>query len=118
MACRVMVSGGFLSVCPIYPHFIFCITFSVGSCLVHFQSVVLVTLRRHLLLNVCIPFSVFCVLCHVSDSWTTTALTSELNILSLVLRLICFAFQIVLNKINAVVAFCILDIIFCTSIFC
>ena len=71
-----MVSGGFLSVCPIHLHFLFFISFSIGSCLVIFQSVVLGTLsvhfrcrilRRHLLMKVCIIFSVFCVLCHVSD---------------------------------------------------
>ena len=69
-------SGGFLSVCPIHLHFIFFISFSMEGCLVHFQSVVLVTLfdhfrcnilRRHLLMNVCILVSVFCVFRHVSD---------------------------------------------------
>ena len=36
-----MVFGGFLSVCPIHLHFLFFISFSMGSCLVIFQSVVL-----------------------------------------------------------------------------
>ena len=76
MAWRVMVFGGFLSVCPIHLHFLFFISFSMGSCLVIFQSVVLDILsvhfrcrilRRHLLMKVCILFSVFCVLRHVSD---------------------------------------------------
>ena len=52
--------------------------------------------------------TVFCVLRHVSDSLSKTALTFELNILSLVLSLICFAFQIVLNMMNATLAFCAL----------
>ena len=43
----VMVSGGFLNVCPIHLHFLFFITFSMGSCLVIFQSVVLGTLSVH-----------------------------------------------------------------------
>ena len=76
MAWRVMVFGGFLSVCPIHLHFLFFISFSMGSCLVIFQSVVLDILsvhfrcrilRRHLLMKVYILFSVFCVLRHVSD---------------------------------------------------
>ena len=37
-----------------------------------------------------------------------TALTFELNIFSLVLILMCFALQIVLNMMNATLAFCIL----------
>ena len=58
-----MVSGGFLSVCPIHLRFLFFISFSMGSCLVIFQSVVIGTLcvhfrcrilRRHLLMKVCI----------------------------------------------------------------
>ena len=72
----VMVSGGFLSVCPIPLHFLFFIKCYMGSCLVIFRSVVLDTLsvhfrcrilRRHLLMKVCILFSVFCVLHHVSE---------------------------------------------------
>ena len=43
MAWWVMVSGGFLNICPSYFHFIF-ISFSIGNCLVPFQSVVLGTL--------------------------------------------------------------------------
>ena len=75
MACRVIDSGGFLSVCPIHLHFLFFISFSMGSCLVVFQSVVFGTLsvhfkcsilRRHLLMKVCIFFCVFCVVRHVS----------------------------------------------------
>ena len=50
---------------------------------------------------------VFCVLRHVSDPWSKTALIFELNILSLVLILICFALQICLNMMNATLAFCI-----------
>ena len=82
----------------------------MGNCLVTYQSVVLDTLsvhfrcnilRRHLL-KVCIRFSVFCVLRHVSDPWSKTALTFELNILSLVLIFICFALQIFLNMVNAI----------------
>ena len=74
---------------------------SIGSCLVHFQSVVLWTisdhfrcriLPRYLLMNVCICFSVFCVLRHVSDPYSNTALIFGLNILNLKLSLICFAF--------------------------
>ena len=66
-----MVFGGFLSVCPIHLHFFFFISFSMGSCLVIFQSVVLDILSvhfrcsilcRHLLMKVCILFNVFCVL--------------------------------------------------------
>ena len=47
MAGRVMVFGGFLSVCPIHLHFLFFISFSMGSCLVIFQSVVLDILSVH-----------------------------------------------------------------------
>ena len=52
---------------PIHLHFLFFITFSMGSCLVIFQSVVLDTLsvhfrckilRRHLLMMVCIVVDV------------------------------------------------------------
>ena len=39
---------------------------------------------------------------------SNTVLTFELNILSLVLILICFALQNVLNMMNATLAFCIL----------
>ena len=55
---------------PIHLHFLFLISFSMCSCLVIFQSVVLGTLsvhfrcsilRRHLLMKVCILFSVLCV---------------------------------------------------------
>ena len=76
MACRVIVSSGFLSVYPIYLHFLLFISFSMGGCLFIFQSVMLGTLsvhfwcsilRRHLLMKVGILFSVFCVLRHVSD---------------------------------------------------
>ena len=65
-----------MGVCPIHLHFLFFISFSMDSCLVHFQSVVLDTLsdhfrcrilRRHLLIKICIRFDVFCVLRHVSD---------------------------------------------------
>ena len=58
--------------------------FSIGSSLVHSQSVVLDTLsdhfvcrnlRRHLLMKVCILFSVFCVLRHVSDPQSSTVVT-------------------------------------------
>ena len=89
----------------------------MGSCLVIFQSVVLDILsvhfrcrilRRHLLMKVCILFSVFCVLRHVSGAQSKTALTFGLNILSLVLVLICFALHIFLNMMNATLAFCIL----------
>ena len=59
-------------------------------------------------MKVCILFSVFCVLRHVSDPKSKTALTFELNILSLVLVLICFALQMFLNMMNATLAFCIL----------
>ena len=55
-------------------------------------------------MKVCILFSVFCVVRHVSDP----ALTFELNILSLVLICICFALQNVLNIMNATLAFYIL----------
>ena len=76
-----MVSGGFLSVGPIHLHFLFFISFFMGSGLVIFQSVVLGTLsvhfrgtyrilRRHLLMTVCILFSVFYVLRHVSNPWS------------------------------------------------
>ena len=50
-----------MTVCPIHLHFLFFISFSMGSCLVVFQSVVLGTLsvhfrcsilRRHLLMKV------------------------------------------------------------------
>ena len=45
----LMVFGGFLSVCPIHLHFIFFISFCMGSGLVYFQSVpvVLVTVDDH-----------------------------------------------------------------------
>jgi len=71
MASRVIGSAGFLSLCPIYLHFLFFISFSMGSCLVVFQSVTLDTLsvhfrRWHLLMKVCILVSVFCVVRHVS----------------------------------------------------
>ena len=59
-------------------------------------------------MNVCILFSVFCVLRHVSDQYSTTALTFEWNILSLVLILICITLQVFLNMLNATLAFCIL----------
>ena len=71
--------------------FLFFISFYMGSCLVIFQSVVLGTLsvhfrcrilRRYLLMKVCILFSNFCVLRHVSDQQSKTALTFELNIRS------------------------------------
>ena len=102
---------------PIHLHFLFFISFSMAIYLVHFQRVVLETLydhfkckilRRHLLMKVCILFTVFCVLRHVSDRLSQTALTFELNILSIVLILICFAVRIVLNMMNATLAFCIL----------
>ena len=89
----MMVSGGFLSVCSIHLHFLCFISFSMGSCLVIFQSVLLdilsvhfrcKILRRHLLMKVCILFSVFCVLRDIPDPWSNMALAFELNILSLV----------------------------------
>ena len=113
----MIVSGGFLSACPIHLNFLFFISFTMGSCLVIFQSVVLgilsvhsrfSILRRHLLMKVCILFSVCCVLRHVSDPWSKTALIFELNILSLVLIFVCFALQICLNMMNGTLAFCIL----------
>ena len=65
---------------------------------------------RHLLMKVCINFSVFCVLCHVSDPQSKTALTFEFNIFSLVLILICFALQMFLNMMNVTIAFCIINL--------
>ena len=71
-----MISDGFLSVCPIHLHFLFFISCSMGSGLVIFQSLVLGTLsvhfmcrivRRHLLMEVGILFSVFCVFLVSSD---------------------------------------------------
>ena len=59
-------------------------------------------------MKVCILFSVFCVVRHVSNPKSKTALTVELNILSLVLILICFVLQIFLNTMNVTLAFCIL----------
>ena len=65
--CRVMFVAGFLNVCPIHLHYLFFISFFTGSCLVISHSVVLDTLsdhfrgnilRWHLLMNVCIFFSV------------------------------------------------------------
>ena len=58
--------------CPIHLHFLFFISFTIDSCLVIFQSIVLDILsvhfrhrilRRHLLMKVCILFSMFCVSC-------------------------------------------------------
>ena len=89
--CDSLTGDGFWRF-PIHLHFLFFITFSMGSCLVIFQSVVLDTLsvhfrckilRGYLLMKVCILFSVFCVLRHVSDPYSKTALTFELNILKL-----------------------------------
>ena len=65
-------------------------------------------MRKHLLMKVCILFSVYCVLRHVSDQYSTTALIFEWNILSLVLIVIRFALQMFLNMMNATLAFCIL----------
>ena len=105
-----MVYGGFLSVCPIHLYFLFFISCSMGSGLVSFHSVVLDTLSvhfrckilcKHLLMEVCIIVSVFCVLRHVSDPQGKTPLTYEFNILNFVLILICFALQIFLNMMNA-----------------
>ena len=65
-----------LSVCPIHLHFLFFISFSTNSCLVLSHSVVLYIfsdhfrskiLRRHLLMKICILFSVFCIIRHVSE---------------------------------------------------
>ena len=62
--------------CPVHFHFLFFISFSMGSCLVIFQSVVLDILsvhfrcrilRRHLLMKVCFLLSALCVLRHDSD---------------------------------------------------
>ena len=81
----MIVPDGFLSVCPIHLHFLFFISFSMGSCLVIFQSVVLGTLsvhfrcrilRRHLLMKVYILFSVFWLLRHVSRCCITNCVTS------------------------------------------
>ena len=105
--------------CPTHLHVFFFISFSMGIYLVHFHCVVLDTLHnhfrckmllRHLLMKVCILFSVFCVLRHISDPWTKTALRFESNILSLVLILICFALQICRNMINTTLVFCILTL--------
>ena len=125
---HVMVFGGFLSVCPIHLHFLFFISFSMGSCLVIFQSVVLDSLSvhfrcriltRHLLMKVCILFSVFCVLRHVSDPKSKTALTFKLNILSLVLVLICFALQIFSqhDECNSCFLYPCFDVFCCASMF-
>ena len=48
-----LVFGGFLSVCPIHLHFLFFISFSKGSCLVIFQSVVLDILSVHFQFGCC-----------------------------------------------------------------
>lgn len=89
--CDSLTGDGFWRF-PIHLHFLFFITFSMGSCLVIFQSVVLDTLsvhfrcrilRGYLLMKVCILFSVFCVLRHVSDPCSKTAFTFEFNILKL-----------------------------------
>ena len=66
------------------------------------------TLSDQLLMKVYILFSVFCVIRHVSEPQSNTDLTFELNILSLVLSLICFSFQIFPKMRNATLAFCIL----------
>ena len=61
-------------VCPIHLHFLFFISFSMGCCLVVFRSGVLGTLsvyfrcsilRRHLLMKVCILFSLLVCICYV-----------------------------------------------------
>ena len=48
-----------LSVCPVHLHFLFFILFSVGSCLVHFQSVVLGTLSLMKIISLLCVFFIF-----------------------------------------------------------
>ena len=68
-------------------------------------------------MKVCILFSVFCVICHVSEPQSNNDLTFQLNILSLVLSLICFAFQSFFKMRNANLAFCTLALTF-SGAFC
>ena len=94
--------------------FISCISISTGSWLVLVHKVLLLTssdlftfmiLRRHLLTNVCILFTVCLVILHVSELYNRTDLTLELNILILVFSLISFDFQILLIMRKATRAF-------------
>ena len=93
-ACLVIAVLFFLNVCPIQLHFLLNSCTSIGSCLVRSHRLMLVmrfgqkTLRirlRQWLMNVCSFLVMLMVVLQVSDPYSSTDLTLELKILSLVL---------------------------------
>ena len=94
-ACRVMLAGGFLSVWPIQPHFLWRICLASGSCPARSHKSVLLILsghrmprirRRQVLAKHWIFWCNALVVRHVSHPYSNTGLTLELKILGLVKR--------------------------------
>ena len=92
-ACCVMLAGGFLSVWPIQPHFLWRICLASGSCPARSHKSVLLILsghrmprirRRQVLIKHWIFWCNALVVRHVSHPYSNTDLTLELKILSLV----------------------------------
>ena len=118
-ACLAMLSGGFLSVCPIHRHLLLIISCSTCRCpaLSHSSLFVVLSyhlkwniLRRHLLMNVC-SFLVFTlVVLHVSAPYRRTDLTFELNIIILVLFLIILELHMFFRMAEVDLAFSILNL--------
>ena len=112
-ACRVMLAGGFLSVWPIQPHFLWRICLASGSCPARSHKSVLLILsghrmprirRRQVLTKHWIFWCNAFVVRHVSHPYSNTDLTLELKILSLVPVLISVDPQIFFNRTKAPLA--------------
>ena len=112
-AGRVMLAGGFLSVWPIQPHFLWRICLASGSCLARSHKSVLLILsghrmprirRRQVLTKHWIFWCDALVVRHVSHPYSNTDLTLELKILSLVPVLISVDPQIFFNRTKAPLA--------------
>ena len=112
-ACLVMLAGGFLSVWPIQPHFLWRICLASGSCPARSHKSVLLILsghrmprirRRQVLTKHWIFWCNALVVRHVSHPYSNTDLTLELKILSLVQVLISVDPQIFFNRTKAPLA--------------
>ena len=112
-ACRVMLAGGFLSVWPIQPHFLWRIYWDSGSCPARSHKSVLLILsghrmprirRRQVLTKHWIFWCNALVVRNVSHPYSNTDLTLELKILSLVPVIISVDPQIFFNRTKAPLA--------------
>ena len=121
-ACLVMLVGSRRRVCPAHRHFHSLMTSGIGLCCVLLQSYSLEIVSGHPIRRICRrqvftqSFESSALVCHhVSEPYTKTYFTLELNMVSLVLRRMLLLFQTGFRVTQTCRAFPGFDILLSTS---